>query len=116
MIKRISIVIMSMAAMLLFSACQATPEAPVVAGKSSDELIEKARTAAGEGDLAERLGAPERYQGIVSSVDGKLNVTIDATVAVPEADSAARYILPKIYMMSSKGSRAESSVTVSPTV
>ena len=87
--KRISIVIMSLAAMLLFSACQATPEAPVVAGKSSDELIEKARTAAGEVSLAERLGAPERYQGSVSSVDGKLNVTVDAAVTIPEADSAA---------------------------
>ncbi len=87
--KRISIVIMSLAAMLLFSACQATPEEPVVAGKSSDELIEKARTAAGEGAPAERLGAPERYQGSFSSVDGKLNVTVDAAVTIPEADSAA---------------------------
>lgn len=73
-------------AMVFAAGCQATPEESIVAGKSSDALIEKAKAETG-GTLAERLDAPETYQGSVSSVDGLLNVTIDAAVTVPEAES-----------------------------
>ena len=73
-------------AMVFAAGCQATPEESIVAGKSSDALIEKAKAETG-GTLAERLDAPETYQGSVSSVDGLLNVTIDAAVTVPDAES-----------------------------
>lgn len=82
-----AITLILVAAMALsFSGCQDTPEDSIVAGKSSDALIEKAQAETG-GTLAERLDAPETYQGSVSSVDGLLNVTIDAAVTVPEAES-----------------------------
>ncbi len=84
--KRILVFLLALA-MVLAAGCQRTPEASIVTGKSSDDLLEKA-SAETSGTLAERLDAPESYQGSVSSADGKLNVTIDATVTVPEADSA----------------------------
>ena len=74
-------------AMIFAAGCQKTPEASIVTGKSSDDLIEKARADAGTGALAEKLGAPETYQNSVSSQDGKLTVTIDAAVTVPEAEA-----------------------------
>ena len=87
-----AITLILVAAMALsISGCQDTPEASIVAGKSSDELIEKAQADAGEGTLAEKLGSPETYQSSVSSADGKLNVTIDATVTVPEAEKVPVY-------------------------
>ncbi len=80
---------LSLSLALVFTAgCQSTPEEGIVKGKSSDALIEKAQAEPGQGTLAQRVGAPETYQASVSSADGKLNVTIDAAVTVPEADSA----------------------------
>ena len=73
-------------ALAFIAGCQATPEDPIVTGKSSDALIEKAQGDAGEGALAEKLGAPARYTGSAASADGKLTVTIDAAVTVPEAE------------------------------
>ena len=77
---------------LAFAAgCQSTPEEGIVKGKSSDALIEKAQAEPGQGTLAQRINAPETYESSVSSQDGKLTVTIDAAVTVPEADSAPIY-------------------------
>ena len=75
-------------ALAALAGCQATPEGSIVTGKSSDALIEKAQADPGQGTLAQRINAPETYQASVSSQDGKLTVTIDATVTVPETDSA----------------------------
>ena len=74
-------------AMVLAAGCQATPEDPIVSGKSSDALIQRAAEET-SGTLAERVDAPETYQSSVSSEDGRLRVTIDAAVTIPEADSA----------------------------
>ena len=74
-------------ALLCVAGCQKTPEASIVTGKSSDALIEKAQADPGTGSLADRLGAPETYESRVSSQDGKLTVTIDAAVTVPDADA-----------------------------
>ena len=72
---------------LVFAAgCQATPEAAIVTGKSSDELIEKAQADPGAGSLAARLGAPETYQSSFSGEGGALTVTVDAAVTVPDAE------------------------------
>ena len=83
--KRICTLLLALA-MLFAAGCQKTPEASIVTGKSSDELIEKAQADPGAGSLAARLGAPETYKGSAASADGKLTVTIDAAVTVPDAD------------------------------
>ena len=84
--KRVLVSLLALA-MIFAAGCQKTPEEAIVTGKSSDDLIEKARADAGTGALAEKLGAPETYQNSVSSQDGKLTVTIDAAVTVPEAEA-----------------------------
>ena len=73
--------------MALAAGCQATPEEPIVSGKSSDALIERAAEQTA-GTLAERVAAPERYTGSAASAGGEMTVTIDAAVTVPEADQA----------------------------
>ena len=85
--KRLLIILLALV-LLLAAGCQKTPESAIVVGKSNDALIEKAQGDAGEGTLAQRLGAPETYQSTVSSQDGKLTVTVDAAVTVPDAEAA----------------------------
>lgn len=84
--KKVFTVIVLISMALSVSGCQKTPESSIVTGKSSDALIEKARADAGAGALAEKLGAPKTYQSSMSSADGLLNVTIDATVFIPGAE------------------------------
>ncbi len=85
--KRIAIFILLIAMTLSITACQKVPETSLVVGKSSDKLIEKAQTNSGEEPLSARLDTPGTYQESVSSEDGLLNLTIDATITVPEANS-----------------------------
>ena len=86
--KVLAAILLTMMMLLSVTGCQQTPEASIVVGKSNDALIEKAQGNVGEGaSLAERIGALETYQSSVSSEDGRLNVTIDAVVTVPEAES-----------------------------
>ena len=86
--KKTFAVILLVMMMLSVVGCQQTPESSIVAGKNNNTLIEKAKGDVNEGEtLAERIGAPETYQSSVSSEDGLLNVTIDAAVAVPEAEN-----------------------------
>ena len=70
---------------LALTGCQSTPEASIVAGKSSDDLIEKA-SAETSGALAQRVQAPARYEDAFASTGGELQVTVDAAVTVPDAD------------------------------
>ncbi len=70
---------------LALTGCQSTPEAPIVAGKSSDDLLEKA-AAETSGALAQRVEAPARYEDAFASTGGELQVTVDAAVTVPDAD------------------------------
>ncbi len=73
--------------LLLAAGCQSTPEEGIVKGKSSDALIEKAQTTPGQGTLAQRVEAPERYEDAFASAGGELQVTVDAAVTVPEAET-----------------------------
>ena len=101
---------------LTLTGCQKTPEEGIVKGKSSDALIEKAQgyTETGTGSVSDRVGltsetlppapsareqgpdagddglpAAYRYQDSFTDQDGSINVTVDAEVIAPEADSAA---------------------------
>lgn len=88
--KRAAAMVLSLMMALAVCGCQQTPEEPIVAGKSSDDLIEKAAGQTG-GALAERVDAPDRYESAFSSEDGKLRVSVDAAVSVPEAEKVPVY-------------------------
>ena len=84
--KKTSIVPLLAALTVLAAGCQATPEEPIVVGKSNDALIRRAEEDT-SGTLAERVAAPETCQDSFLSTDGRLTVTVDAAVTVPAADS-----------------------------
>ena len=81
-----------MAAMVLIAGCAKVPVADVAAKKNTEQIITLASAeedAAASGDkesLAVRIGAPEQLAWENISIDGKLTVSIDAPVRVPEND------------------------------
>ena len=72
-----------------FTACQKTPESPIVVGKSNEALIDKAIGYEGGESLIGRIDAPSTYASNFVSADNTISVAMDATVTVPEAKSAA---------------------------
>lgn len=90
-----------LAALLVMAAlagCQKTPESPIVVGKNSELLIEKATTtdsnqsAADDGDGI--AGAPQTYQVELANTQGNLLIHVDAVIEVPDVQvmSVARII------------------------
>ncbi|MBQ9187892.1 MAG: hypothetical protein IJ138_01065 [Clostridia bacterium] len=71
---------------LLLMACVPTPEEPIIVGKNTETMLAAAQTETkDETPLAERLGAPAHYQAELVSKGGRLSVSVDADVVVPEA-------------------------------
>ena len=71
---------------LLLMACVPTPNEPVIIGKNTETMLAAAQTETkDETPLAERLGAPVHYQAELVSKGGRLSVTVDADVVVPDA-------------------------------
>ena len=112
--KRVCTAIAISLIVLSAAGCQKTPDTSIVVGKNNDALIEKAQdyTEAETGSVSDRVGlTPEtqssettaqeqsaggnnssasyKYQNTFASTDGSINVTVDAEVIAPEADSAA---------------------------
>ena len=112
--KRVCSAIAISLIVLSAAGCQKTPDTSIVVGKNNDALIEKAQdyTGAETGSISDRVGlTPEtqssetaaqeqsaggnnssasyKYQNTFASTDGSINVTVDAEVIAPEADSAA---------------------------
>jgi len=90
-----------LAALLVMAAlagCQKTPESPIVVGKNSELLIEKATTtdsnqsAADDGDGI--TGAPQTYQVDLANTQENLLIHVDAVIEVPDVQvmSVARII------------------------
>ena len=89
--------IFAFTAFLLLTACQATPDAPIVVQKDMEQMLEKAQktpisteTMPDDGErypLLSRLGAPERYTADITPVGERLTMDIDAVVRVPEAEA-----------------------------
>lgn len=79
-----------------FTACQKTPESPIVVGNNTEKMIENAqretdntqtnRPVVTAVDLYTRLGAPEVYSGELVSKGGRLHVFADAKVFLPESE------------------------------
>jgi hypothetical protein len=86
--KKLSLLLIAAAAALLVSACQPTPEKAAVVGKDLEQMIKAATSGQNTaGDLKTRLGVPERYESYIEDATGKLKVTIDADIVLPQADS-----------------------------
>ena len=100
MIKK-SVAAIGIALCILFGmACQKTPESPIVVGKNSELLIEKAtKTESNPSEAANRdrmTGAPETYQVELTNPQGNLLIHVNARIEVPDvpAMSVAR-IFPR---------------------
>ncbi len=97
--RRICIFIIAF--LLLFTACQPTPSAPIVIGKDNEQMIEKAReTAEAEqvgGDLYEILGAPRTYVMDLRSDAARVHIQGEAKVILPETDA-----LPLAYVQAAR--------------
>ena len=84
--------VIALAILFLLTACQATPDAPIVVQKDMEQMIEKAQktpisteTMPDDGErypLLSRLGAPERYTAYITPVGERLTMDIDAVVRI----------------------------------
>ena len=90
--------------LLICTGCQKTPEEPIVVGKDQQQMIEKAQgetvytTDAPAGvDWAARLGAPKRYEAMLTSAGGHLVVDVDATVRLPEVELPVVRVSPYLF-------------------
>lgn len=91
--KKRYIVSLGLAALLCLSACATTPEAPVVVQKNNDRLIEKATS---EYEVRKPLQeaqeeAPKDYSFKYTSSDGKVTITAEADVVLPDTDRIPMY-------------------------
>ena len=85
-----TIVVLSMIMIIAITAigCQKTPESPLIIGKSSDDLIDKASEGLSDESVAEKVNAPLQYEADFVSSDGMTAVSVNAAVDVPEASTA----------------------------
>lgn len=75
------------ALLLLTTACQPTPESPIVIGKDQGIMLEQAQQMPQPGiSLQERLACPERYVDELELSNEIVTVHIDAKVSVPNVD------------------------------
>ena len=74
------------------TACQPTPEKEIVVGKNQDEMLEAAvqtPDASGSDEQAFSIAdmdVPDTYTYSTAGADGKLTVSVDATVTLPDVD------------------------------
>ena len=81
-------------AMISAAGCQATPEQPVVVQKDMQQMLEEAEKddtqTPDDRNLREQYDVPEEYHFEMQGADGKLHVSADARILVP--DSTAMHI------------------------
>lgn len=96
----------------MFSACQKTPENPIVAQKDLERMLIKAQETTKPAQPPEtprdvspfylRLNAPETYQAEISAESHLLAITVDAAVMLPMADA-----LPAVRVIPAQFSQAQ---------
>lgn len=79
----------------LLSGCAETPESPIVKQKGEAALgdYQEAEPVQPGVSLREIIDAPERYKSEIAGADGKLQVSTDAVVEMPDADK-----VPAVYV------------------
>jgi len=87
--------------LLVFTACQPTPETPFVIGKDNEQLIEKARETAQAAepseDLYGALGCPRTYVLDLRNDAAQVHIRGEAKVILPEAEG-----LPMAYVQAAR--------------
>ena len=87
--KKYIVMIMILAAVLV-TGCQATPEKEVVVQKDMEQMIEKAQATVSpeieKQSLVTRYAIKEHIDNQMSEAEGKLKISIDADVFVPDTD------------------------------
>lgn len=94
--KIFAILIAALLTISLFG-CQASPDSNVVVGKDNDKMIEQAVSSSGDDPgttpqngeltyaaLCERYGAPERWQTTVTEAGGKMEISADVALSLPD--------------------------------
>ena len=78
-----------MLAVSVLTACQPTPETPIIVGKNQDVMLSAAaQTPSAFGTIAEQVKAPGTYSTNASAADGKLTVSANGTpIDIPDAGS-----------------------------
>ena len=91
--KKSRIVSLVLAAMLCLSACAKTPEAPVVVQKNKDRLIEKATSEDEDRKPLQEAQeeTPSDYSFHYQSEDGKVTISAEADVLLPETERIPMY-------------------------
>ena len=85
--RAISILLSATITLSLFTGCQQTPEAPIVIGKSHEQMIEKAVSGDNAGQtVSEQIAAEERYSldAPLTNAQGTLEVHVDAAILSPD--------------------------------
>ncbi len=85
--KRIACILAALTLLAGYGCAQAE-EAPATV-KTNTELLVAQATASAQGDdrpLSDRLGVPERYAAELTGTGGKLTISIDAPVVLPQGD------------------------------
>lgn len=91
--KKIRIVSLVLAATLCLSACAKTPEAPIVVQKNKDRLMEKAVSEDEDRKPLQEAQeeTPSDYSFHYQSEDGKVTITAEADVVLPETEKIPMY-------------------------
>lgn len=88
--KKILLILLTVLIVLMILAgCQATPENEVVIQKDLEQMIEKAETTSeiSGNTLKQKLGVPERFVANCSYSDGRLTLSADANIMLPDVDA-----------------------------
>lgn len=75
------------AVIICLSACQPTPEVPIVVGKEQGKMLEAAKqtpSGAQPVSLSEQVSAPDKYAADIALADGKMTIKAAAPVILPD--------------------------------
>ena len=70
---------------VLLTACQATPDKPIVGQKDTEQLIKAVQGNVDDKTLAEMVNAPDRFVMNATDSTGTVTVNADAQIVVPDA-------------------------------
>jgi len=84
--RTISLALAAVLALGLLTGCQATPDTPAVIVKDQEQMLETAEKGRENSALFAALEVPERFTGEWTGLNGKLTVTADAEIVLPNAD------------------------------
>lgn len=87
--RTICIIMAFMLLAAVLSACQATPDEPIVIQKDMEQMIEKAQqtpeqSANAEIPLKEKYAIPDHLEFVLTGAEGKLSISVKAPVSAPD--------------------------------